>query len=177
MATLKSLVDETTNIKNELVECYTNLKNNLIEKGVECEDSDKMASLISKVKGVSLVSKASDNILFSWENEKRIDSTKTGYDTLYPVYSIPCCFKGACRLDFKFKGNSSGSYYYAIVKLIRSGEEIYVSESFKTNSTNLNVVLDIDNIMPLDTIEILTMIRSSDGYSRFKEFYLKGDLH
>ena len=49
MATLKSLVDETTNIKNELVECYTNLKNNLIKKGVECSDSDKMSSLINKV--------------------------------------------------------------------------------------------------------------------------------
>ena len=177
MATLKSLVDEVTNIKNELKTCHTNLRNNLIKKGVECEDSDKMASLISKVEEVSLTSKASDNILFSWENEKRVDATKTDYDTLYPVYSIPCCFKGSCRLDFKFRGNGSGSYFYAIVKLIRNGEEIYVSESFKTNNTNLNVVLDIDNIMPLDTIEILTMIRTTNGYSRFKEFYLKGDLY
>ena len=30
MATLKNLVDETTNIKNELVECHSNLKNNII---------------------------------------------------------------------------------------------------------------------------------------------------
>ena len=49
MATLKTLVDETTNIKNELKECYSNLKNNLVEKGVECSDSDKMSSLIDKV--------------------------------------------------------------------------------------------------------------------------------
>ena len=177
MATLKSLVDETTNIKNELVECCTNLKNNLIKKGVECEDSDKMPNLIDKVKDVSLSSAISDNILFSWEDERRIDAIKTDFDTLYPVYSIPCCFKGSCRLDFKFKGNSSGDYYYAIVKLIRGGEEIYVSERFKTNYVYLNVVLDVDNIMPLDTIEILAMIRSDDGYSRFKEFYLKGDLY
>ena len=177
MATLKSLVDETTNIKDELVECYTNLKNNLIKKGVECSDSDKMPNLIDKVKDASLSSTISDNILFSWEDERRIDAIKTDFDTLYPVYSIPCCFKGSCRLDFKFKGNSSGDYYYAIVKLIRGGEEIYVSERFKTNYVYLNVVLDVDNIMPLDTIEILAMIRSDDGYSRFKEFYLKGDLY
>ena len=177
MATLKSLVDETTNIKDELVECYTNLKNNLIKKGVECSDSDKMPNLIDKVKDASLSSTISDNILFSWENEKRIDATETDHDTLYPVNSIPCCFKGACQLDFKFKGNSSGSYYYAIVKLIRNGEEIYVSESFKTNNTSLNVVLDIDNIMPLDTIEIFAMIRTISGYFRFKEFYVKGDLY
>ena len=29
MATLKNLVDETTNIKDELKTCHTNLKNNL----------------------------------------------------------------------------------------------------------------------------------------------------
>lgn len=52
MTTLKSLVDETTNIKDELVECHTNLKNNLIEKGVECSDADKMPTLINKVNDV-----------------------------------------------------------------------------------------------------------------------------
>ena len=52
MATLKSLVDETTNIKNELVECHNNLKNNLIEKGVECSDTDKMSNLIDNVASI-----------------------------------------------------------------------------------------------------------------------------
>ena len=32
MSTLKQLVDETTNIKNELKTCHANLKNNLIER-------------------------------------------------------------------------------------------------------------------------------------------------
>ena len=54
MATLKSLVDETTNIKNELKTCHTNLKNNLVEKGVDASSSDKMATLIDKVKDVGL---------------------------------------------------------------------------------------------------------------------------
>lgn len=53
MSTLKALVDETTNIKNELVTCHTNLKNNLISKGVECSDSDKMSSLIDKIGDIS----------------------------------------------------------------------------------------------------------------------------
>ena len=50
MATLKNLVDETTNIKNELKTCYTNLKNNLMEKGIDCSSSDKLQNLISKIK-------------------------------------------------------------------------------------------------------------------------------
>lgn len=177
MATLKNLVDETTNIKNELVACHSNLKNSLIEKGVECSEGDKMLSLIDKVKDVSPSLKASDNILFSFESEKRIDQIKTNLDTLYSVYSIPCFLKGSYRLDFKFNGNSSGSYYYAIVKLIRAGEEIYVSEEFRTNGTYLNVVVDIDNVKPFDSIEILSKIKTSNGYSRFKEFYIKGDLY
>ena len=49
MATLSSLVAETTNIKNELITCHTNLKNNLIKKGVECSDTDKLLSLVGKV--------------------------------------------------------------------------------------------------------------------------------
>ena len=56
MATLKNLVDETTNIKNELVICHSNLKNNLIKKGVECSDTDKMSSLIDKINEISLES-------------------------------------------------------------------------------------------------------------------------
>lgn len=63
MTTLKNLVDETTNIKNELVECHSNLKNNLIEKGVECSDTNKMSSLIDKIANIELGKKwASGNL-------------------------------------------------------------------------------------------------------------------
>ena len=54
MSTLKQLVDETTNIKNELRTCHSNLKSNLIEKGVECSDTDKLLSLVGKVGEIEL---------------------------------------------------------------------------------------------------------------------------
>ena len=54
MSTLKELVNETTNIKNELKTCHTNLKSNLIEKGVECSDTDKLLSLVGKVGEIKL---------------------------------------------------------------------------------------------------------------------------
>ncbi len=50
----KQLVDETSNIKNELVRCHTDLKNNLIDKGVEVTDSDKMSNLIGKIGTIEL---------------------------------------------------------------------------------------------------------------------------
>lgn len=54
MSNLKELVNETTNIKNELVACHTNLKNNLIEKEIECSNNDKMLNLISKIRNIEL---------------------------------------------------------------------------------------------------------------------------
>lgn len=54
MATLKNLVDETTNIKNELKTCHANLKNNLIEKSIECSSTDKLLSLVNKVGEIEL---------------------------------------------------------------------------------------------------------------------------
>ena len=50
MATLKSLVDETTSIKNEIVECRDMLKQILIDKKIEdAKDEIKLPMLIDKV--------------------------------------------------------------------------------------------------------------------------------
>lgn len=54
MSTLKELVNETTNIKDELKTCHANLKTNLIEKGVEYSDTDKLLSLVGKVGEIEL---------------------------------------------------------------------------------------------------------------------------
>ena len=62
MSTLKQLVDETTNIKNELKTCHANLKSNLIEKGVECSDADKLLRLANKVGEIELGKKWASGI-------------------------------------------------------------------------------------------------------------------
>ena len=53
MATLKSLVDETTNIKNELVECRNTLKTNLEIKGISIDEQDNIITLIEKISDIS----------------------------------------------------------------------------------------------------------------------------
>lgn len=55
MATLKNLVNETTNIKDELITCHTNLKNNLVDKGISVSSSDKLATLVDKVKNTQYI--------------------------------------------------------------------------------------------------------------------------
>lgn len=52
MATLKELVNETTNIKNNIITCKNNLKNNLNSKGISCSDADTLTSLINKVNSI-----------------------------------------------------------------------------------------------------------------------------
>ena len=78
MATLKNLVDETTNIKNELITCHTNLRNNLIAKGVECSDTDKMTSLIDKVDSLNVIkgSASPGEVLFILFDKKEYAPTK-----------------------------------------------------------------------------------------------------
>ena len=50
MATLKNLVDETTNIKNELISYHSDFKNNLVDKGVEVLETYKIGDLINSIK-------------------------------------------------------------------------------------------------------------------------------
>ena len=75
MTTLKTLVDETTNIKDDLKTCHTNLKNNLIKKGVECSDSDKMSSLIDIVGNIELGKKWASGEAMSTSNSNKISFT------------------------------------------------------------------------------------------------------
>lgn len=49
MTTLKQLIDETTNIKDDLISCYNSLKTNLTDKGIEVPASAKMLTLINMV--------------------------------------------------------------------------------------------------------------------------------
>ena len=52
MANLKSLVDETTNIKNELINCKNTLKQILTEKKVIVSNTDKLSDLIEKTNNI-----------------------------------------------------------------------------------------------------------------------------
>ena len=98
MATLKQLVDETTNIKNELRTCHANLKNNLIDKGVECRDTDKLLSLVCKVGEIELGKKwASGRV--SYQSIKATTSFSISCDFVpsilfVKINSVTCGYDG-----------------------------------------------------------------------------------
>ena len=60
---MSTLTQEIINVKDKIVDCHTNLKNNLIKKGVECSDTDKMSSLIDKVKNLGLVASSQSGVV------------------------------------------------------------------------------------------------------------------
>ena len=91
MATLKQLVTETTNIKNELKTCHTNLKSNLIEKGVECSDTDKLLSLVGKVGEIETVKYATGRLYDGFSHYRSTSSTPATVKKL--IFSAPLDFE------------------------------------------------------------------------------------
>ena len=175
MATLKNLVDETTNVKNELVVCYSNLKNNLIKKGVECSDTDKMSSLIDRVGKIKMLPNiipGNSNTMYYEDVNK--SSTNTSYTKIYQA--DPFKFDGNYRIYTYHKrtGGASGTQYLYF-KIIRNGVGIYTSEVFTTSSTTgLQSVTDVNNVEIGDVIEFYT--KSSAYTCVFTKFQIKYDF-
>lgn len=89
MATLKQLVDETTDIKKDITTCYANLKNNLIDKGVEVKDSDKMIDLVDDVKNLESLPKPVKLLSIKNSPYKRyLLEPKFKGSTLQPLWSL-----------------------------------------------------------------------------------------
>ena len=118
MATLKSLVDETTNIKNELKTCHSNLKNNLIQKGVTCSDNDKISTLINRVGEISTVKFIAGNSCTVYSNNNKYKGLKGDqfigtFEVKGDIKSIRLTARGcstgaAFGVGVKFKVNRNG---------------------------------------------------------------------
>ena len=91
MSTLKQLVNETSNIKDEIITCHANLKNNLIEKGVECSDTDKLLSLVGKVGEIETVKYATGRLYDGFSHYRSTSSTPATVTKL--IFSAPLDFE------------------------------------------------------------------------------------
>ena len=149
MATLKNLVDETTNIKNELVTCHSNLYNALIEKGVDIlpTDSKKMSNLIEKVKSIkaypSRVNVGDNHSVF-------FDSTtylETGLSYVDVVSFSNFVIPGNYRASIYAKTRDSTYKGYVRVEHRRNGEVIASKTGYtKTTDYSYKFVVDFENI-------------------------------
>ena len=136
MATLKNLVDETTNIKDELVECHANLKNNLIEKGIEVLNSDKIPSLIEKIKQLKKIKVEIGTKSYALVYNSKTSTKSNSYTE---ILSYTMLFEGSININFSMTGSSSDAGYLQIYK----NEEMLNSYT-KTGTTTTNYSLDVD---------------------------------
>ena len=146
MATLKSLVDETTNIKNELVDCHSNLKNNLIEKGVECSDTDKMSSLIDKVSEIQTPNTVT-------VSDTKIDVITDLSNQYLNTFSFNRMINvvGDIRVFFTLSAVTWNSMGYMNVDLVRNGVVID-SKSFSTHQS-VDCVVDFSEVKATDILK------------------------
>ena len=163
MATLKSLVDETTNIKNELVECHTNLKNNLIEKGVDCSDTDKLPVLINKIANIQTIKKSTVGT-----SATLYQSKPSAYATIIPTSGTGTlidwisCVKGGIKVIVRVAGGNVG--YEHTIKLVhyRDSKIIYESENESISTSSItNKTYNIENVEMYD--RILCTVKSTGG--------------
>lgn len=154
MTTLKSLVDETTKIKDELVTCYTNLKNNLVAKGVECGSKEKMSTLIGKVGDVKVIPNviAGDSTVIFGTIE-RIGSTSStpGY---WNYDLIKFYVNGSVRLNFDiYTSKRYGKFKFILTS--NSGVVKHESQVFEGVSGQTTLyTYDIDNIENGDVLSL-----------------------
>lgn len=145
MTTLKSLVDETTNIKNELKTCHTNLENNLVAKGVEVGSDEKLSNLIDYVAKLEI-----PNVSIVAGNSKIFYSggSKSTYMTQYQlIHSYQCLYNGTYRVTSKTRNGLSGNdYRIGIRYLIQIVRNDSVVKEVEFGHTDSNVVTKIDDI-------------------------------
>ena len=135
MTTLKSLVDETTNIKNDLKTCHSNLKNNLIAKGVEVSSGDKLSALIDKVSSiigyrVSEITTEVQAVLDSYEASttgNKYATTITTYCEFNPIKVSGTCYVSIYGKNISTEPSNWGTLYVYV------NDEL--SKTFQFNST------------------------------------------
>lgn len=105
MTTLKSLVDETTNIKNEIVECHSNLSSILTSKNVEVSEEDKMSDLIGKV---DLLGKYTPPLCLYKEGNEYITFNKSWSYGISPTYTKNSDNLNVCGKGISSAGSNGG---------------------------------------------------------------------
>ena len=171
MATLKNLVDETTNIKNELKTCYTNLVNNLSVKDVEVSSGDKLGDLVDKISLIAtpvktIISSNPQILITESTNSSTVTFKKsTNYD--YKLYIM-----GDIRISLNVGSATSTSNYNPSVlniQHIRSGNIITTRQLSRIYGEGYAIsTFNILNVMPKDIIRFCVTASSPNDMYVYK---------
>lgn len=142
MATLKNLVDETTNIKNEIVDCHSNLSRILTSKNVEVSEEDnKLSSLIDKIEDIKAVKDivaGISTILYS--DNKSVEQGTTSY-VVVKEYNHTF-IKGSVKISFKCGAGNRNPRI--LLELERNGIKNTIKEVITSSNTYVTYEFDVD---------------------------------
>ena len=190
MATLKSLVDETTNIKNELKSCHTNLKNNLVNKGVSIASTDKLSTLVDKINNLGIkINKQSGELSLNDTNTNyvvpisKVDLSKSicfgtpNQDTSYNVTNKDLVVSFANNANLSLSRGSARqinlSYYWEVLEFQSGVKNIYNFAPTFPSSDIQSIVyshnLNLKN--PEKCLIYLSVKRSSGGTESYQTCY------
>ena len=175
MATLEQLVNETTNIKNELKTCHSNLKNALAKKGVEVVEEDKMSSLINKVNSINIPKATFGETCIAFK----------GCDIQTPFnsnsYTLVSSFRyvslsGAYRVS-AFSMTNNRNFAGKIKFEHKRGDAVLFSKQISVSSTSLTkYTVDIDNVEFGDEILLYASTSNTSVPCYVKDFVVSFDL-
>lgn len=164
MATLKNLVDETTNIKNELKTCHTNLVNNLSAKGVSVSSGDKLGDLVDKVIDIyspraiagdsnkiwNYSSTSTSTSSYSYKTVTTFDGflIKGSYRVKFLLSSLVSANRGVCKIEHKRGSN------------VINEKIVYASYN---NDQYISFVLDFEDIEKGDNIVFYHKLENNSG--------------
>ena len=174
MATLKNLVDETTNIKNELKTCHTNLKNNLIDKGVDVSSGDKLSALVDKIKNIKTVSFNVGETTTLYNNTETEMIKGTTYTYFNKEYIFIC--DGNFRLSAEMQSTGSATAYLKMQLLDSNGSVLQEKEFSNTTMTYVRYTLDCNSVKSGYRYKILGRSSSSSYGIRVNNFSVKCDI-
>ena len=162
MTTLKQLVNETTNIKNELTRCYDNLRANLTNKYVEVSNNDKLSSLISKVLDINTYKKIAGTEKVYMSDSNEYSSSNTSSFEKLKTYEINDNFESA---RFNFTNTSGGGYIKC--------EYVQDGKILRTNQYSAgtpNITFDMSNVKKGDKVVFYGKATSSGYYMYYASF-------
>lgn len=135
MSTLTQLVNETTNIKNELVNCHGKLKTKISKLGITTQPNDKLSGLIDKIDGMTSIveEKAASFRLFSTSHITN-KIYELDPDILLPIRIINSASTSYTYVDGGFDGTK-----LRLFKSDYSQKKLYE--------------LDIDTLKPIKTVQ------------------------
>lgn len=165
MATLQELVNETTNIKDELVECHDTLKNNLIEKGIECGEEDKLAILVGKVSEINSFR------IVNGDNCKVTDITAS-YNTgnsngvTKDFYTHEGINLPYAKFIFLLGGQSIA--VTATIKHMRNGLTISTKQTYANSSNKQSFSIELSDFRVGDNLTVMLSSNTLSGSIGFK---------